>query len=110
MGLPAWGWHCLAVTMDGRVIGWGGNRFNDHGQTAIPSGLTDIACVAAGRCFSLALRKDGTVAAWGDNCLAKRRFLTAWPARRPSRPAEATHSCCWKMAGSRLGETMMRAR
>jgi len=36
-------------------------------QAATPRGLTNIVAVAAGDSFSVALRADGTVIAWGDN-------------------------------------------
>ena len=35
--------------------------------TTRPEGLTNVVAVAAGNCHNLALRADGTVAAWGDN-------------------------------------------
>ncbi len=69
------GWdQSLAVRSDGTVWAWGGN---DHGQVGsgaagtnqltpvqVP-GLTGITKVAAGWKYSLALRSDGTVWAWG---------------------------------------------
>lgn len=72
--------HSLALTADGAVFGWG---TNDGGQaTGVPtkeepydsSGLvkvaglplTNVVAIAAGQEYSLALRKDGTVVAWGD--------------------------------------------
>jgi alpha-tubulin suppressor-like RCC1 family protein len=71
--------HTLAVKQDGTVIGWGGN---DAGQaTGIPtrespyisSGqvmlggqiLSNVLSVAANYGYSMALKKDGTVVAWG---------------------------------------------
>jgi hypothetical protein len=73
--------HSLALKSDGTVFGWGGN---DKGQAtglsttkfpASSSGLVTIngqvlrgvVAIAAGNEFSLALKSDGTVAAWGDN-------------------------------------------
>ena len=44
------------------VLPWGDNY---SGQSSISSGLTNVAAIAAGRYHSLALRTDGTVAAWG---------------------------------------------
>jgi alpha-tubulin suppressor-like RCC1 family protein len=73
--------HTLAVRSDGTVYAWGGNG---HGQLGIHSNndhtvpyqvhgpdnvgyLTDIIQVDGGKYFSLALRNDGTVWAWGEN-------------------------------------------
>ncbi len=87
-GLPAivtvaaGAWHTLAVDRDGGVWAWGRNTFGQLGdgrlglsadralpvQVVGPGGqgkLTDIVAVAAGRDHSLALRRDGTVWAWG---------------------------------------------
>lgn len=49
---------------DSTVEGWG---FNDHGQTTIPVGLSNVIAVAAGHAHSLALKSEGTVVAWGYN-------------------------------------------
>ena len=46
------------------VTGWG---YNANGQTTIPAGLSDAKAIAAGYYHSLALKSDGTLAAWGDN-------------------------------------------
>ena len=47
----------------GTVAAWGGNT---SGQTSVPVGLTNVVDVAAGGSFSLALKADGTVTAWGS--------------------------------------------
>ena len=71
--------HSLALRADGTVIGWG---FNHAGQAtgiantnaiSVSSGevsvegrvLTDVAAIAAGHGYSLAIKKDGTVVGWG---------------------------------------------
>jgi len=74
-----WG-HNLAVLSDGTVLGWGANTTGGAtGVTAQEAGgfsdaalvtvggilLTNVRSVAAGYGFSLALKRDGTVAAWG---------------------------------------------
>jgi alpha-tubulin suppressor-like RCC1 family protein len=68
--------HSLALRSDGTVWAWGDNRFGELGRgtvtgveaTAAPvSGLTGVTKIAAGCEFSLALRSDGTVWAWGEN-------------------------------------------
>jgi len=73
--------HSLALKSDGTVFGWG---FNARGQaTGMPTAispyqssglvtidgqiLNNVAAIAAGNEFNLALKKDGTVVAWGDN-------------------------------------------
>ncbi|MGH9189918.1 MAG: RCC1 domain-containing protein [Acidimicrobiales bacterium] len=74
--------HSLAVRSDGTVWAWGGNDDADGmftGQTGSDTGpdqtrpvmvadLTDVQVVAAGNGdYSLAVRSNGTVWAWGDN-------------------------------------------
>lgn len=79
----------LALKRDGTVVGWGYNRGGQ--STGIPttnspyisSGpvriggqvLTNAVAIAAGDQYGLALKSDGTVAAWGDH-----RFYRAVPA------------------------------
>jgi alpha-tubulin suppressor-like RCC1 family protein len=69
--------HSLALRSDGTVWAWGYNGAGQLGRgtvtgveaTAAPvSGLAGVTKIAAGCGFSLALRSDGTVWAWGyDN-------------------------------------------
>ena len=90
-GIAAGGLHSLAVTSDGHVASWGSDDAGQLGDggTADRSDprlvrgvggsgvLSDVGCpsgappscvpIAAGLAHSLALRRDGTVAAWGDN-------------------------------------------
>ncbi|MFF2149689.1 RCC1 domain-containing protein, partial [Kitasatospora sp. NPDC058190] len=86
-GIAAGTTHSLAFDKDGTVLAWGDNRFGElgngttsvtpqttpvpvcaPGQTAPCSRfLTDVRAVAGGSDFSLALRNDGTVLAWGFN-------------------------------------------
>ena len=51
----------------GSVAAWG-----DPAPAALIPGLTNLLTVAAGTSHSLALRADGTVRAWGDNCCGQR--------------------------------------
>lgn len=68
----------LAVKEDGTVWSWGGNTYGQLGNGESGSGksakspvqvkgLIDVIAVAAGQINSLALKKDGTVWAWGSN-------------------------------------------
>ena len=71
--------HNLALRADGTVVGWGFNRAGqatgiaNTNAISVSSGevsvegrvLTDVAAIAAGRGYSLAIKKDGTVVGWG---------------------------------------------
>ena len=55
--------------VDSCVYAWGAN--GDEGRCSVPSaGRTNVVDVAAGREFSVALRKDGTLVAWGRSDVA----------------------------------------
>jgi hypothetical protein len=73
-----WG-YSLALKNDGTVVAWGDNTF---GETNVPPGLSNVVAIAAGgdpfasdlyfypaaeTAYGLALRKDGSVVAWGDS-------------------------------------------
>lgn len=71
--------HTLALRKDGAVIGWGYNNAGQATGTPTPDypsfsagpvqiggqPLSNIKAVAAGHGYSMALRNDGTVVAWG---------------------------------------------
>ena len=68
--------HTLALTTSGEVWAWGANGDGQIGQaTSTPfnatpakiASLAGVIAVAAGANHSLALKSDGTVAAWGRN-------------------------------------------
>ena len=68
--------HTLALREDGTVWTWGagsfrGELFEEHmHQNHIPQsiqGLTNVIDISAGSNYSLVLRADGTVWAWGEN-------------------------------------------
>ncbi len=69
-------WHSVAAMTDGTVVAWGcGTTYpvtnttytyaRDFGQCTVPSGLSNVTTIAAGPFHTLALKSDGTVAAWG---------------------------------------------
>ena len=61
-----------AAWLDVRILAaWGDNSY---GQTNIPAGLTNVVAIAVGYEHSLALRADGTVAAWGRTLRGRRQF------------------------------------
>ncbi len=59
-----WAFPASASVVEGGVIGWGDNTFD---QATAPSGLSDVIAMALGGYHSLALKSDGTVTGWGDN-------------------------------------------
>jgi alpha-tubulin suppressor-like RCC1 family protein len=73
------GGHVLALDSDGTVWSWGNNTYGQLGNGTTSSlpysnpspvpvpGINGIVQIAAGGGFSLALRGDGTVYAWGLN-------------------------------------------
>ena len=75
IAVAAGGRHTLALKSDGTVWAWGYNYFGQLGRepynftdSSTPVqvyGLTDVIAIAAGGKRSLALKKDGTVWAWG---------------------------------------------
>ncbi len=68
--------HTVALKSDGTLWAWGANGSGQLGDgtledrlvpVQVAKGLADIAMVAAGDAHTLALRRDGTVWAWGAN-------------------------------------------
>ena len=75
LAISAGEFHSLALLNDGTVRGWGDNPFGEVGdgtsgnQRLTPvqvSGLTNVLAISAGGHFSVALKSDGTVWAWGS--------------------------------------------
>lgn len=54
----------VATGESGHFVKWG---YSANGDTASPTGLTNVTAIAGGLFASLALKSDGTVVAWGDN-------------------------------------------
>ena len=52
----------VSATAGNHVVVWGSNTFE---ITNVPSSATNVVAIAAGYGFSLALKTDGTVVAWG---------------------------------------------
>ena len=55
--------HALALR-NGTVFGWGNND-SEQSSNVVMEELTDVIAIAAGGAQSLALKKDGTMVAWG---------------------------------------------
>jgi alpha-tubulin suppressor-like RCC1 family protein len=62
--IAAGGFESVAVSVDGQALVWG--KFGGLVPTEV-TGLENVTAVAAGQTHVLALRKDGTVWAWGQN-------------------------------------------
>jgi alpha-tubulin suppressor-like RCC1 family protein len=76
--VAAGGSHVLALKSDGTVLAWGNNHSGELGNgttTDSPTPVTvsglgpgsGVVAIAGGGSFSLALKSDGSVLAWGDN-------------------------------------------
>lgn len=74
--IAAGGAHNLALKTDGTVWAWGDNTFgqlgdgstSEHSNTPVQvKNLSGVKAIAAGEDYSLALKTDGTVFAWGYN-------------------------------------------
>ncbi|NBU63443.1 MAG: hypothetical protein EBS29_02905, partial [Chloroflexia bacterium] len=62
--------HNLAILKTGKITAWGGT--NSNGETTIPISATmGISQIAAGDGFSLALKSNGRLIAWGKNDLGQ---------------------------------------
>jgi alpha-tubulin suppressor-like RCC1 family protein len=76
VAISAGGWYSLALKGDGTVWAWGVIANGEEGDRTINEvikkpvqvrSLTDVIGIAAGIWHSLALKRDGTVWAWGRN-------------------------------------------
>ncbi|HEY0971173.1 MAG TPA: hypothetical protein VGE02_09420 [Gemmatimonadales bacterium] len=78
--------HSLMLDTEGHVWAWGMNDVGQLGDPALPTGagarsatpvrvagLSDVIAIAAGADHNLALRRDGTVWAWGSNSVGPNR-------------------------------------
>ena len=54
---------CHSTVAGNYVVAWGNDSY---GQTNVPAAVTNVMAIAAGYSYSLALKSDGTVIAWGQ--------------------------------------------
>jgi len=66
--------HAMAITTDGRLWGWGDNRFGQLGGTAnipyelVPLHIMDnVSAVSAGSGYTMIIMTDGSLWGWGQN-------------------------------------------
>lgn len=70
--------HSLALKRNGTVVSWGSgwdatsldlctHSGDPYGVKTVPAGLRGVKAIAAGENHNLALKRDGTVVAWGWN-------------------------------------------
>lgn len=93
VALAAGSSHTLALKRDGTVVGWGWNesgeatgvpstnKLNGCGSGLVTLGgrvLSNVVSIAANRGYSMALKNDGTVVAWGR--IANYKFPATVPA------------------------------
>ena len=50
-----------------KVVSWGEDKDHHSDNSDMPKGLADVVSIVRGDKHSLAIRKDGTVVAWGNN-------------------------------------------
>jgi hypothetical protein len=60
------------LTQGGSVVAWGAGEigrsgFPNHGQSIVPSDPSEVVAIAAGGRHTVALKRGGTVVAWGGN-------------------------------------------
>jgi len=71
-------------TLSVQTLAWGDNA---SGQTVLPASATDLVAVSAGAGHNLAVKKDGTVVAWGETPTDRPPCPRGWPTSSLWRPA-----------------------
>jgi alpha-tubulin suppressor-like RCC1 family protein len=83
IAIAAGAFHSLALKGDGTVLTWGDDTYGELGDGTVKNpdrdpapkaatGVNGIVAVAAGAYYSLALKGNGTVFAWGDDVFGQR--------------------------------------
>jgi alpha-tubulin suppressor-like RCC1 family protein len=76
VAIAAGSFHSLALKSDGTLLSWGSDGSGQLGDNALTqnqaspvvvSAASNIVAIAAGSDYSLALKSDGTILAWGAN-------------------------------------------
>ncbi|MEJ1238018.1 Ig-like domain-containing protein [Chryseolinea sp. T2] len=108
--IDAGGNHTLAIKTDGTLWSWGENQWGQIGTGTVSSKViipsrrgteTNWKLVTAGRTFSLAIKTDGSLWAWGDNFYGQLGF--AGTAFVPTRVGAASD---WKLVSGGGNHTL----
>jgi trimeric autotransporter adhesin len=89
----------LALTSDGRIVGWGGN---DYGCSTPPAGTNRYVALSAGYIHSLGVTTEGKVLAWGDNSSGQTNVPT-WLSNVVAVAAGEFHSLALRSDGTVAG-------
>src|SRR5208283_3264220 len=108
--------HSVALKSDGTLWAWGDNSYGELGDTttanqsspeqiALPGSLTtdavnhEWAATAAGNYFTIALKSDGTLWAWGYNANG-RLGIGTWDYNAHSSPVQVGTDANWTAAAA----------
>jgi len=106
--------HTVALKSDGTLWAWGGNYYDQLGNgtgwakvsepTQESTGATDWTAIAAGANYTVALKADGTLWAWGDNQYGKLGDGTTTNRTTPTQ--ESTVATNWTSIAAANGHTV----